>query len=407
MHSTPIKLPRTAAMILAGGRVGELSVLTLRRPKSALPFGGHFRVIDFALSNLMRAGINNVGILSQYRPGSLIDHVGIGEGWDFIGLDRGAKILPPFRGAEASDWYKGNADAVYQNLNYIRDQRAEVVLILSGDHIYRMDYRELVRTHLEHGADMTIAVKRMGHHERFGYATLDSSGRVLAYEEKPTQPRSDLASLTIYAINTGPLVQVLEGLAGNPQVEFGQDVIPRMLAGYRVQGFVFDGYWAYTRTVNAYYQAHQDLLARRIDLDEWGVRTNLQEGGVAEQPPARVTGSSEVRNSFLSAGCEIEGTVIGSVLSPGVRVEKGAQVINSLLFHRCTVEKGASVCLTIADKGVSIGTNARVGPSPEQATDPVAAVAGFPITLLGKECRVAPGAHVEPGSEIHPEAIRT
>lgn len=407
MNSDPIKLPRIAAMILAGGRVGELSVLTLRRPKSALPFGGHYRVIDFALSNLMRAGVNNVGILSQYRPGSLIDHVGTGEGWDFIGLDRGAKILPPFRGAEASDWYKGNADAVFQNLNYIHDQRAEVVLILSGDHIYRMDYRQLVRAHLEHGADMTIAVKRMGHHERFGYATLDNSGRVVEYEEKPAHPRSDLASLTIYAINTGPLVRVLEGLAGSPQVEFGQDVIPRMLDSYRVQGFIFDGYWAYTRTVNAYYQAHRDLLARRIDLDEWGVRTNLQDGGVVDQPPARISGSAEVQNSYLSAGCEIEGTVIGSVLSPGVRVEKGARVVNSIVFHHGTVKKGASVCLAIVDKGVSIGTNARVGPSPEDAAEPVAAVAKFPITLLGKECRVAPGARVEPGSEIHPEAVRT
>jgi glucose-1-phosphate adenylyltransferase len=407
MSPDPIKLPRMAAMILAGGRVGELSVLTLRRPKSALPFGGYFRVIDFALSNLMRAGINNVGILSQYRPGSLIDHVGCGEGWDFIGLDRGAKILPPFRGAEASDWYKGNADAVYQNLNYIRDLGAEVILILSGDHIYRMDYRQLVRTHMERGADMTIALKRMGHHERFGYASLDSSGRVTDYEEKPTTPRSDLASLTIYAINTAPLVQVLEELAGRPQVEFGQDVVPRMLANHRVHGFVFDGYWAYTRTVNAYYQAHQDLLAHRIDLDEWGVRTNLQDGGVSDQPPARITGSAEVHNSYLSAGCEIEGTVIGSVLSPGVRVERGARVINSIIFQRGVIEKGATVNLAIADKGVSVGVNARVGPTPEEAPDAAAALARFPITLLGKECRVAPGARVEPGSEIHPEAVRT
>src|SRR5512140_2790513 len=166
MLNESVKLPRMAAMVMAGGRVGELSVLTLRRPKSALPFGGYFRVIDFALSNLMHAGINNVGILSQYRPASLIDHVGVGDSWDFTGLDRGAKILPPFRGAEASDWYKGNADAVYQNLNYIRDRGAAMVLIISGDHIYRMDYRELIHFHLEHGADMTVAFKRMGYHER-------------------------------------------------------------------------------------------------------------------------------------------------------------------------------------------------------------------------------------------------
>lgn len=395
-------------MILAGGRVGELSALTLRRPKSALPFGGYYRVIDFALSNLMHAGINNAGILSQYRPGSLIDHVGIGESWDFIGLDRGAKILPPFRGADAGDWYKGNADAVFQNLNYIEDHRAELALIISGDHIYRMDYRQFVRSHLDRGADLTIAFKRMGYHERFGYGTLDSRGRLLEYEEKPTRPRSDLASLTIYCVNTALLRRALTELSGRPSVEFGQDVVPWMLANNcRVYGWIFDGYWAYTRTVNAYYQAHQDLLARRIDLDEWAVRTNLHDSGAAGQPPPRVTGPATVQSSFISSGCEVEGTVIGSVLSPGVRVERGAQVINSILFHRTVVERDATVALTIADKGVVIGRGARVGPSVEEAIDPSRALANFPITLLGKECCCEPGARLEPGSEIRPDAVRS
>lgn len=395
-------------MILAGGRVGELSTLTLRRPKSALPFGGYYRVIDFALSNLMHAGINNAGILSQYRPGSLIDHVGIGECWDFIGLDRGAKILPPYRGAEAGDWYKGNADAVYQNFNYIEDHRAELVLIVSGDHIYRMDYRQLVRSHLERGADLTIALKRMGHHERFGYGAIDARGRLLSYEEKPAKPSSDLASLTIYCVKASVLKRALSDLAGRPSVEFGQDVIPWMLAkNCRVYGWVFDGYWAYTRTVNAYYQAHQDLLARRIDLDQWAIRTNLQESGVLGEPPPRVIGPATVRNSFISSGCEIEGTVIGSVLSPGVRVERGARVINSILFHRTVVERDARVALTIADKGVTIGHGARVGPEEEEAIDPGKALAAHPITLLGKGCCCEPGSRLEAGSEIHPDAVRS
>jgi glucose-1-phosphate adenylyltransferase len=401
MITESVKFPRMVAMVLAGGRVGELSVLTLRRPKSALPFAGYFRVIDFALSNLMRAGVNNVGILSQYRPGSLIDHVRTGESWDFVGLDRGAKILPPFRGADASDWYKGNADAVYQNLNYVRDHNASVVLILSGDHIYTMDYREMIRFHREHGADMTVAFKRMGPHERFGYGRLDAEGRVTSYEEKPAQPSSDLASLTIYVVNARPLADILSQLAGRSQVEFGQDVIPRMLEKYRVMGYVFDGYWAYTRTVSAYYQAHQDLLARRIDLDQWAVRTNLQDSEVASQPPPRVRGAAQVQNSFLSPGCDVQGTVIGSVLSPGVRVEKGASVINSIVFHRCVVERGAQVRCAIVDKAASIGPEAQVGPD---GGEPPAE--GAPITLLGKECRIAPGVRVEAGSEVAPEAVR-
>ncbi len=399
-----VTLPRVVAMILAGGRVGELSVLTLRRPKSALPFAGYFRVIDFPLSNLMRAGINNVGILSQYRPESLIDHIGVGESWDFCGLDRGAKILPPFRGAEASDWYKGNADAVYQNLNYLRDHRAEIVLVASGDHIYSMDYRRLILYHLERGADMTVAFKRMRYHERFGWGTLDAEGRLVRYEEKPARPSSDLASLTIYVVNVRPLADALSHLTGRPQVEFGQDVVPFMLEKYRVFGYEFTGYWAYTRTVAAYYQAHQDLLSGRINLDEWGVRTNLQDAEVASQPPARVSPGARVRNSLLSAGCEVEGTVVNSVLAPGVRVERGARVLNSILFHRCVIESGATINLTIADKAVSLGSGARVG-LPAEGDEMQPPPAEAPFTLLGKESRVAPGVRVAPGSEVPPEMV--
>jgi glucose-1-phosphate adenylyltransferase len=405
MIGDSVKLPRMAAMVLAGGRVGELGVLTLRRPKSALPFAGYYRVIDFALTNLMRAGINHVGILSQYRPGSLIDHVGVGESWDFVGLDRGAKILPPYRGAEGSGWYQGNADAVYQNLAYIRDRQAEVVLILSGDHIYSMDFRQLIRFHLEQKADMTVAVKRMGHHERFGYAALDPSGRMVGYEEKPVHPSSDLASLTIYAINAVTLVEVLSQLSGRPQVEFGADVLPLMLENYRVFGYEFDGYWAYTRTVNAYYAAHQDLLARRCDLDQWQVRTNLQDSEVAGMPPPTIRRGARVQNSFVSVGCDIAGTVIGSILSPGVRVERGAEVVDSVLFHRCTVDRGASVRLTIADKQASVGAEARIGPEAGRTIVDPAGNPLLPITLLGKECRIAPGARLLPGTEVAPESV--
>ena len=401
-------MPKVVAMVMAGGRVGELSVLTLVRPKSAMPFAGHFRIIDFPLSNLMHAGINHVGILSQYRPSSLMDHVGGGESWDFVGLERGAKILPPFRGADASDWYRGNADAVYRNLNYILDHGAELVLILSGDHIYRMDYRHLLRFHIEHGADLTIAFKRMGHHvsQRFGYGALDESGRVTNYEEKPAVPSTDLASLTIYVANTKPLIQVLEQCIGLDSYEFGRDVIPRMLASHQVYGFEFEGYWAYARTIDAYYQATQDLILGRLDLDAWDIRTNLTDGGVTTAPPPRIHEGAEVRNSLICAGCEIEGTVRGSVLSPGVRVERGAIVENSVLFHRALIEEDAHVERSILDKSVVIHRQGRVGGPALVGVEPSSeSSSSLGITVIGKGARVMPHSVLPPGEVVQPLAV--
>lgn len=392
-------------MILAGGRVGELSVLTLARPKSAMPFAGHYRIIDFPLSNLMHAGIAHVGILSQYRPSSLIDHVGVGESWDFVGLERGAKILPPFRGAEASDWYRGNADAIYRNLNYIRDHDGEQAVILSGDHIYRMDLRAMIEYHNERDADLTVAFKRMGTRvsQRFGYGRLAPDGRLLSYEEKPLTPTTDLASLTIYVAEVEPLCRALEACVGLESYEFGRDVIPRMLARDRVFGYEFDGYWAYARTIDSYYEAMQDLLLGRIDIDGWGIRTNLADSGAADVPPTRIDAGAEVRNSLISPGCEIQGTVRGSILSPGVRVGRGAIVEGSAVFHRSVIEPGGTVERAILDKDVLVGEGARVGGPPLVGAEPVA---GSPtclgITVLGKGARVIAGGIVPVGEVVPP-----
>lgn len=408
MADLSYSMPRVVAMVLAGGRVGELSVLTLDRPKAAMPFAGHFRIIDFPLSNLMHAGINHVGILSQYRPSSLIDHVRVGESWDFVGLERGAKILPPFRGAEASDWYRGTADAVYRNLNYIRDHGAELVLILSGDHIYQMDYRKLLRFHIEKGSDFTVAFKRMGSNvsQRFGYADLDSEGRVVAYEEKPAVPKSDLASLTIYVAHVDPLVRVLEECVRLESYEFGRDVIPRMLARSKAFGYEFDGYWAYARTIDSYYQATQDLILGRIDIDAWQVRTNLNDSGVAESPPPWLQAGAEVRNSLISPGCVIQGTVRGSVLSPGVRVERGAIVEGSIIFHRSIIEEGAIVERSILDKDVRVGRGARVGgPALVGAERCLDSPLSAEIAVAGKGASIASGSAVPPGAVVESHAV--
>lgn len=397
--------PRIVAMVLAGGRVGELSVLTLARPKAAMPFAGHYRIIDFPLSNLMHAGINHVGILSQYRPSSLIDHVRVGESWDFVGLERGAKILPPFRGAEASDWYRGNADAVYRNLNYIHDLGAELAIILSGDHIYRMDFRDMIRFHLERGADLTIAFKRMGQHvsQRFGYGRLDGDGRLVSYEEKPAHPRTDLASLTIYVARVGPLIQALDRCVRLESYEFGRHVIPEMMTTHRVFGYEFTGYWAYARTIDAYFEATQDLIRGELDLDAWQIRTNLIDGGVAGSPPPRFHAGAEVRDSLVSPGCEIEGSVIGSVLSPGVRVGPGASVRDSILFHRSTIAAGARLERVIMDKEVSVGSGAQIGGRIGEGGAPLQdSPTALGITVIGKGTVVSANSRIAPGEVLPP-----
>ncbi len=408
MVDSAAALRRVVAMVLAGGRVGELSVLTLERPKAAVPFAGHYRIIDFSLSNLMHAGITEVGILSQYRPASLIDHVRTGESWDLLGLRRGAKILPPFRGADASDWYRGNADAVYRNLNFIHDHGAERVVILSGDHIYRMDLRDLLGFHSEKKADLTVAFKRVGDQRsrRFGYGELDSESRLISYEEKPAQPKTDLVSLTIYVANVGPLTNALERCSRLEAYEFGRDVIPRMIESHRVYGYEFHDYWAYSRTIDSYYQTTQDLILGKYDIDDWASRATLYDGGVASAPPTRIHHSAEVRNSLISPGCEIEGIVRGSILSPGVRVGKGAIVEGSIVFHRARIGENARVERSILDKDAFISDGSRVGGPPLigiGAADEKPSHSG--ITVIGKTARVAEHTRVPPGSVIAPDAV--
>ncbi len=394
-------------MILAGGRVGELSVLTLERPKSALPFAGHFRIIDFPLSNLCCAGINNVGILSQYRPAPLIDHIGVGESWDFIGLDRGAKILPPYHAADGSDWYRGNADAIYQNLRYLKAQETAIALILSGDHVYTMDYRHLIRTHLEKRADLTIAFKKVqAKDRRFGYGQLGRNGRLLAYDEKPAEPRSDLASLTIYVFRMEALAEVLTGMGEFDSIEFGRDVIPAMLTRYRVFGYIFEGYWAYTRTVDAYYEAHCDLLRGKIGLENWMIRTNNNDNSLVRQTPPIFRAWTEAEGSLISEGCIIEGKVVDSVLGPGTRIGRGAVVESSILFNDVIVHPGARVREAIIDKRVIIGRNASVGMRPgAPGTQVTPQVSQKGITVVGKSARIADGIDVPRSGIVQPGAL--
>ncbi len=357
-------------MVLAGGRVDELGVLTHYRPKSAVPFGGFARVIDFPLSNLLHSGIELIAILSQYRSYSLINHIGTGAAWDLVGRSRGISILPPFKGYESPDWYRGSADAVYQNLDYIRYHNPSDVLVLSGDHIYQMDYRELIDYHHEQDADLTAAFIKVPKESasRFGIADIsrDNSrgGKVLSYEEKPAKPKARWASLTVFCFKPEVLEAVLKKNQKAEFYEFGHDIIPLMMEQqYNVHGFFFDGYWGYTRTVDEYWQTSMDLLGSepKIDMEAWGIRTNLVHRNIAGRQPVKIGDDGRLDNSIAYNGCIIEGTARNSILFPGVHIERGAEVSDSILFFDNVVRKGARLHLTVSDVNTTFGYNVQVG----------------------------------------------
>jgi glucose-1-phosphate adenylyltransferase len=387
------------AMILAGGRVDELDVLTFARPKSALPFGGLYRIIDFPMSNLMHAGIERVGILSQYRPFSLINHIANGQPWDMIGRNRFAIMLPPFKGREASDWYKGTADAVYQNLDFLKLYDVEVILILSGDHIYNMDYQDLIDFHVKTNADLTAAFTPMpsyGAH-RFGQGHIDSDdprgGKLVEYVEKPSKKLHDWASLTIYAFKPKVLMEALEDNAKKDSHEFGKDIIPSLLGGSRVFGYKYYGYWGYTRTLEEYWQTNMDLLGenQKLNITNWQIRTNMAHSGIRDRQPARIGTSAIAENSLFYAGCDIKGYVSNSILFPGVKIEKGAVVEDSILFFDTIINKQSHIARVIADKEVHIGSHAVIGEKSGK------------LTVIGMKSSLPDGIHIQPGVAIHPQ----
>ncbi|MEW6220642.1 MAG: sugar phosphate nucleotidyltransferase [Thermodesulfobacteriota bacterium] len=359
----------TLVLVLAGGVGSRLNVLVQTRAKPAVPFGGVYRIIDFALSNVMTSGLTQVGVLTQYKPLSLMKHIGTGEAWDFTGRTRGVKILPPRTGAKESDWYKGTADAVRQNLDFINAHPSQDVLMLSGDHIYQMDFAEMIRFHREKKADVTIAMMVVPESEihQFGTGITDGSGRIIDWEEKPKKPRTNLASMGIYVFATDYLRRVLA--ENREEVDFGMHILPKAIGRDRVFAFPFHGYWRDVGTVQAYWEANMDVLREdtSISPEAWGIRPNIEaEGRRYDRPPARFLPGCTVRHAMFAAGCRIEGEVTDSLLSPGVWVKKGAKVTGSILFHDCVVEENAVVDLAILDKRVRVGKGAVVGSGPHK-----------------------------------------
>ncbi len=402
---------KTIALIFAGGRVDELSVLTFHRPKSAVVFGGSYRFIDFALTNLANCeAIETVGIMSQYKPSSLIDHVGIGLPWDFVGTHRAVRFLPPYTGPEQAHWYRGTADALFQNLDFLQLHRPSDVLIVSGDHAYTMDYMPLLRFHIERGSDLTMAFTPMEvDPSRFGIAELDAEGRIMAYAEKPKNPRSNLASMTVFAIKASVLVDELkrasEAAEGKQGFYIYDEIIPRLVARRRAHGWVHYGPWEYVRTIDAYHQVHQDMLGEspKLDLGAWNVRTNNMSRRAAAPTPSRHLPGAQVSDSIISAGCAIAGRVERSVLSPDVRIGKGAVVRNSILWDGVTVEEGALLDGVIADKRTIIGKGARVGIGEEcPPNEELSRSLTCGVTLLGSDVNIPAGTQVGRNCILYP-----
>ncbi len=353
-------MKRVCAVVLAGGEGERLSILSAVRAKPAVPFAGKYRIIDFTLSNCVNSEVDNVLVLTQYNPRSLNDHIGAGRPWDLDRNEGGIRLLQPYiaRG-RPSEWYSGTADAVFQNLDTIRQTPGDIVLVLAGDHIYKMDYQPFVQFHRRNRADVTVAVKRVpiGEAQRFGILALADDGSVAEWQEKPKQPKSDLASLGIYVFSKRALLTWLD----EARADFGRDVIPAMLdGGARVFGYRFDGYWQDVGTVDGYWQSHMDLLDEHPGLDlydrEWVIHTRSEE-----RAPGRVGPTASVHRSLISHGCQIWGTVEHSVLSPGVRVDPGAVVRDSIVMFDSVIRAGAVVDHAILDKEVQVGPNAVVG----------------------------------------------
>lgn len=386
------------AMLLAGGQGSRLYALTQNVAKPNVPFGGKYRIIDFPLSNCANSGIDTVGVLTQYRPLQLNSYIGNGQPWDLDVTDGGVYILPPYQSAgEKGSWFSGTANAIYQNIGFIENYDPENVLILSGDHIYKMDYADMLREHLEHDAACTISVLQVSMEEatRFGIMNLGEDGYVCEFEEKPKQPKSDLASMGIYIFNWKKLREYLIADENDPNSskDFGKNIIPNMLnAGEKLWPYRFDGYWRDVGTITSLWDANMDMLSTTlINLFDptWPISSR------SPICPPHFTGeNASIVHSIVTEGCEIDGTVENSVLSSAVKVGSGANVIYSVLMPGAVVEEGATVEYAIVGENTVIRKGAHVGSAPDGTDE-------WGVATCGPNIEIREGAQVPAGAMIY------
>ncbi|MCL2487555.1 MAG: glucose-1-phosphate adenylyltransferase [Oscillospiraceae bacterium] len=388
------------AMLLAGGQGSRLYALTKEIAKPAVPYGGKYRIIDFPLSNCTNSGIETVGVLTQYQPLELNDYLGSGEPWDLDRAEAGVHVLPPFQRQRGADWYKGTANAIYQNIPFIERYRPEYVLVLSGDHIYKMDYSKLIAAHKEKQADCTIAVLEVEMEEasRFGILNTNPDGSIYEFDEKPAVPKSNLASMGIYVFTWDKLKKHLELDEANKKSDndFGKNLLPAMLAaGERMFAYRFGGYWKDVGTIDSLWEANMDLLNPHVPLDLTGSEWRIYSRSPSA-PPHYIGRAADVQNSMISEGCVIDGRVDFSVLFANVTVEEGAEVLDSILMPGTVVKKGAVVQYAILAENVTVGEGAVIGERPELCED----IKDWGVAVVAAGVGVGEGAKVPPKAMI-------
>lgn len=384
------------AMLLAGGQGSRLGVLTKKLAKPAVPFGGKYRIIDFPLSNCVNSGIETVGVLTQYQPLELNEYIGNGQPWDLDSMNAGVHVLAPYQKSKGSDWYKGTANAIYQNMHFIERYDPEYVVILSGDHIYKMDYSKMIAAHKEKDAACTIAVIEVPMEEasRFGILNTNPDGSIYEFDEKPAVPKSNMASMGVYVFSWDKLRKYLEEdeAKENSSNDFGGDVLPAMLeAGERMFAYTFDGYWKDVGTIDSLWESNMDLLDPNTQLDlqedSWKIFARNPV-----MPPHYVADSTKVQNSLVAEGCNVYGDVDFSVLFAGVTVKKGAQVLDSIIMPGAVIEEGAVVQYAIVSEDCIIGKNAVIGERPEKMENRE----DWGIAVIGPNCKIAEGEKIAP-----------
>ncbi len=382
------------AMLLAGGQGSRLYVLTENTAKPAVPFGGKYRIIDYSLSNCVNSGIDTVGILTQYQPLELNDYIGNGQPWDLNRNFGGVHVLPPYMKTKDNSWYKGTANAIYQNLHFIDRYNPEYVLILSGDHIYKMDYSKMLKFHKKKGSECTIAVRTVPIEEasRMGIMSTDETDRITEFEEKPKVPKSNLASMGVYIFNWKTLKQYLIDDEKNPNSDndFGKNIIPSLLKdGGALYAYTFDGYWRDVGTLDSLWQANMDLLdpTRPVEVNA-PKKFRIYSRNYA-QPPCIVSKNGRVNNSYVAEGCVVHGKVENSVISTGCRIEEGAVVSNTVVMPNSVIKSGATVEYAIIGERCVIGENAAVGAEKSDSSD-------WGIAVVGSDKTVDNGSTVPP-----------
>lgn len=384
---------KCVAMLLAGGQGSRLYALTKKRAKPAVPYGGKYKIIDFPFSNCTHSGIDTVGVLTQYEPLELNAYIGNGATWDLDVMSGGAFVLPPYVKGKKGEWYSGTASAIFQNIHFIEKYNPEYILVLSGDHIYTMDYDKMIHAHEKNGADCTIAVMEVPMEEasRFGIMNTDEEGKVVEFEEKPPCPKNNMASMGIYVFTWSKLKDYLIRDSNNPNSsnDFGKNIIPNMLeAGEKMYAYLFEGYWKDVGTIESLWEANMDLLKENPELnlrdENWKIY-----GRNLSNPPQYIGNEAKLTNSIVGDGCVIMGEVENSIIFPSVVIEKGAYVKNSIIMQETEIRAGSKIYKTIIDEGVIVEENAIVGGEDK-------------ITVIGTELTIKADSVIEEGSMLDP-----